>query len=246
LRTAIAHGLSSGVVVNESSIYDLIDRYEVMLFDAYDVLIDAQGACPGAEALICELNFRAKPYFVLTNDASRLPESWADVFQGLGLSIPAERIITSGQLLKDYFSTHGLVETRCAVLGTKDSLRYVELAGGRISSCKGPFDVLVIADQAGFPFFETIDAVLSALFRKLDLGETVQMILPNPDLVYPKSKGERSGFSPSCRRSQLDESRLHPQSAAPNFFPAIFGAVRFLTSRKDSVLFKFFANMVVE
>ncbi len=50
-----------------------------------------------------------------------------------------------------------------------------------------PFDVLVLADERGFPFFETTDLVLSELFRKLDRGEDVKLLLPNPDAIFPKA-----------------------------------------------------------
>ena len=44
---------------------------------------------------------------------------------------------------------------------------------------------IVIGDQSGFPFLETVNAVMSALFQKLDRREVVHLVLPNPDLIYP-------------------------------------------------------------
>jgi ribonucleotide monophosphatase NagD (HAD superfamily) len=52
------------------------------------------------------------------------------------------------------------------------------------------FDVVVIGDESGFPFLDTVDSVLSGLIRKLDHGEKVHLVLPNPDLIYPKSDWE--------------------------------------------------------
>ena len=49
------------------------------------------------------------------------------------------------------------------------------------------FDVLVIGDEAGFPFLETVDSALSSLFRRLDNGDHVRLVLPNPDLIFPKT-----------------------------------------------------------
>ncbi|MEN8244475.1 MAG: hypothetical protein ABFS43_06195 [Thermodesulfobacteriota bacterium] len=48
------------------------------------------------------------------------------------------------------------------------------------------YDVLVVADEMGFPFLETIEAVFSAICRAVDEGRRVHLILPNPDLIYPK------------------------------------------------------------
>jgi ribonucleotide monophosphatase NagD (HAD superfamily) len=51
------------------------------------------------------------------------------------------------------------------------------------------FDVLVVADESGFPFLETLDATLTSAYRALDCQREVHLVLPNPDLVYPKADG---------------------------------------------------------
>ena len=168
---------------------DLVDHYDAILLDAYGVLVDLSGALPGAVAWVDALNRRGKPYWLASNTAARLPESAARRYQGFGLAIPAERILSSGMLLKPYFAGHGLVGRRIRVLGPEDSRRYVELAGGVVVGPGEAFDALVLADQAGFPFVETVDEVLSALIARLDAGHEVPMILPNPDLVYPTGHG---------------------------------------------------------
>ena len=169
----------------------LIDRHSAILFDAYGVLAGSRHVIPGAAEAIDALNGVGKPYFVLTNDASVLPEKRAARYAEMGLDIAAERIITSGGLLAAHFAERGLAGARCAVLGTADSAAYVERAGGVPVEPPGAddFDVLVIGDQAGFPFLETADAVLSALFRKIDAGEKIHLVMPNPDLIYPEGGG---------------------------------------------------------
>jgi glycerol-1-phosphatase len=173
--------------LQEITIETLIDRYEVLLLDAYGVLVHSAGPIAGAVDLVAKLNRAAKPYFILTNDASRLPTTTAEKFQSMGLAIGADRIITSGSLLKEYFTRNRLTGFRCTVLGPEDSIRYVELAGGVVVPLEEAFDVLVIGDESGFPFLETVDNVLTQLIRKLDHGENVHLVLPNPDLIYPKS-----------------------------------------------------------
>jgi ribonucleotide monophosphatase NagD (HAD superfamily) len=49
---------------------------------------------------------------------------------------------------------------------------------------------VIICDDAGYPFLEICDAVLSALFRNFDRGRAVRLVLPNPDVIYPKGAGE--------------------------------------------------------
>ena len=160
-----------------------------MLFDAYGVLSYSVGALPGAVELIDRLNRMGKPYYVLTNDASALPETRAARYQKVGLNVDAERIITSGSLLTGFFAEHGLSGARCAVLGTEDSAEYVRLAGGEVAPAADGFDVVVVGDQAGFPFVRGVNNVLSELFRMIDAGEAPILVLPNPDLVYPSDDG---------------------------------------------------------
>lgn len=167
----------------------LIDRFEVLLFDSDGVLIRGPAAIPGAPEAIERLNSLSKPYFVLTNDASALPEVRAARYHELGLAIAACRILTAGSLLSPYFSDQGLTGSRCVVLGTEDSVKYVQWAGGQVVSFHDDFDVLVIGDQLGFPFLEATSMVLSNLFVKIDQGTTPHLALPNPDVIYPEGDG---------------------------------------------------------
>ena len=167
----------------------LIVLYEVILFDAYGVLMHSTGALPGAVDLVDKLNTIKKPYFILTNDASSLPSTSAARFRSFGLKIEEDRIITSGSLLKDYFNAHQLVGADCVVLGPTDSRRYLEIAGGNIVSAADPFDVLVIGDEDGIQFLEEIDKVLTNLFHAFDRGKKVHLVLPNPDLIYTTAGG---------------------------------------------------------
>lgn len=175
------------VGIEKISVDKLMAKYPVLLLDAYGVLVHAKGALPGAVELIDALNHQKKPYYILTNDASRLPASSAERFQNFGLAIEAGKIITSGSLLTAYFARHQLKEKPCAVLGPQDSTRYVELAGGLVVDPADPFEVLVIGDESGYPFLETVDTVLSGLFNTFDDGAAVHLVLPNPDLIYPKA-----------------------------------------------------------
>ena len=170
--------------LQEITVDELLDRYSVILLDSYGVLIHSSGTLPGARELISKLNKIEKPYYILTNDASTLPTTRAKKYQGLGLNIGQDSIIASGSLLNGYFESHSLSGVRCVVLGTEDSVRFVESAGGEVVPLTGAFDALVIGDQTGYPLLDTVNAAISALFRKLDRGEQVHLVLPNPDLIY--------------------------------------------------------------
>lgn len=168
---------------------ELIDKFEALLFDSDGVLARWPGAVPGAPEAIDRLNSLNKTYFVLTNDASALPETRAARYRELGLDIDAGRIITAGSLMTGHFSELGIAGSRCVVLGTEDSADYVRAAGGLVVSFEDNFDVLVIGDQLGFPFLEATGTVLTNLFRQMDRGETSHLVLPNPDVIYPEGDG---------------------------------------------------------
>ena len=173
--------------INKITIETLIEKYTVLLLDAYGVLVHTTGALSGASALIEELNRIGKPYYVVTNDASKLPETMARRYRSFNLDIEPGRIITSGTLLKDYFRQYRLAGARCIVLGPDDCIQYVRLAGGQVVAHHLAFDVLVIGDESGYPFLETLDTVMTGLFDRLDHGDDVHLVLPNPDLIYPKA-----------------------------------------------------------
>ncbi len=171
------------------TINDLIARYDALLLDAYGVLVTLDGPLPGAKALIDRLNRLGKPYWLVSNTAARLPEHAAARYRGFGLDLQADRILTAGMLLDRHFRTYGLAGRACLVLGPEDSRVYVERAGGRPVSPGEDFELVVIADQAGYPLLETLDWLISALLAKIENGVQVPLILPNPDLIYPTHQG---------------------------------------------------------
>lgn len=178
------------------AISELIDTFDGVLLDAYGVLVDARGALPGARALIDELNRRDRPFMVVTNDASRSADTYVQRFTGLGLAIPAERIATSGSLLPGYFRERGLGGARTCVLGTPDSVAFVVAGGGvPIEPAAGmELDALAVCDDAGTPFLHGIELATSAVIRAVEAGRRPALVVPNPDLVYPKG-GRELGFT---------------------------------------------------
>jgi HAD superfamily hydrolase (TIGR01450 family) len=176
--------------IPRTSIEALMQRYDALLFDAYGVLVHATGALPGARETIARLNRTGKPYAILTNDASKVPETAAPRYQGFGLDVPVDRILSSGLLLRDYFERHELHGSHCAVLGTADSKQFVERAGGSVVPTDSDFDVLVAADENGYEFVAQVDAAITSLFRSIERGKAVRLVLPNPDLIFPH--GENS------------------------------------------------------
>lgn len=127
-------------VVPTIDIDTLIERYDTLLFDAYGVLVHREGPLPGAVALLNHLSAVRKSFFVVTNSAARLPEQAAERYQGFGLAVRADQIISSGSLIANCIHDLRLVGARCAVLGPKDSGTYVARGGGRPVSPFEDFD----------------------------------------------------------------------------------------------------------
>lgn len=166
----------------------LVDLYDYFLLDAYGVLVHHTGAIHGAAELLDVIRYAKKEFLVVTNDASRLPETAAERFKKYGLQVEADQVLTSGSLLTPFFASRGLAGARCMVLGPEDSFEYVRQAGGDPipPSLDASFDAVVVCDDAGYPFLETMDMLLSNLCRHYDRGESPVLILPNPDVIYPK------------------------------------------------------------
>ncbi|HKJ95214.1 MAG TPA: HAD hydrolase-like protein [Gammaproteobacteria bacterium] len=183
----------------------VLDRYEALLLDAYGVLVTGGGALPGAAAFIARLEHTGHPYFIVTNDASRLPGTVAARFSRLGLSIPEERIVTSGSLIGPHFHSRGLSGMRCAVMGPTDSAAYVRLAGGEVVPVSEDFEVLVVCDERGTDFIADVNAALSSACRRIDRGDDVHLVLPNPDLIYPHGDG-RYAFTAGTIALMLEEA----------------------------------------
>ncbi|MCP4448852.1 MAG: HAD hydrolase-like protein [Myxococcales bacterium] len=171
----------------------LLERYDYFLLDAYGVLVHTSGAMGGAADFLKAILDAGKGFKVVTNDASRLPSTAASFYQGYGLGVEPEQVLTSGQLLKPFFKTTGLVGARCMVLGPEDSFTYVRQAGGEPiePDADTKMDALILCADAGYPFLKTMDAILSNLCRHFDRGEIPKLIVPNPDVIYPSGE---SGF----------------------------------------------------
>ncbi len=197
----------------------LLDRYDGVLLDAYGVLNDARGALPHARELIAALHARGQRFAIVTNDASRSPATLAARFAGMGMAIAPAQIVTSGQLIAAHLRAQGLgAGHRCLVLGTDDSRAYVAAADVEVVDLedRAPIDAIAVCDDAGFPFLAGIEAALSAAVRALDAGRPLALVLPNPDLVYPKGPGE-FGFTAGAMALLIETALVRRHPAAPRF-----------------------------
>lgn len=192
-----------------SSISALRERYNGFLLDAYGVLLDKQQALPGAAALIASLTQDQVPWLVVTNSASRLPETLSAEFAAVGLEVPPEHILTSGSLLADAERAAMLQGRTAVVLGTAESVIYAERAGASVVPLSEDVDAdaIIIADQKDVRWPDHMDQALSLMVRRLDAGRPLHLLLCNPDLIYPVRPG-RVAFTAGGLAAML-EAVLH-------------------------------------
>jgi HAD superfamily hydrolase (TIGR01450 family) len=172
----------------------IIDRYEVIFFDAFGVLKTHSGLVPGIERTFEYLDSKKKEYYIVTNDASRSPVELAQSYHNKGLhAITSNRIISSGQLTKEYLELKvdgGYV----AYLGTDESAHYIESAGLKTlpvrdvnSSNIDKVNALIFMDDEGFNWFEDLNKTVNLLRKR-----TIPAIVANTDYAYPVSKSDVS------------------------------------------------------
>jgi len=175
-----------------TSIKMLIECYDALLIDAYGVLVTGRGPLQGAAPFIELLRSQQKSFSIVTNDASRLPETCAQRYQSLGIHIEAHEVLTSGSMITEIFQEEGLEGTKTMVLGTEDTRTYVTAGGGKLLELRPDAepDAVVVADEGGYNFLQSVEAVLSALCKAIDTGKSPKLYVANPDIIYPKREGE--------------------------------------------------------
>lgn len=176
------------------SVKQLLDRYDGFLLDAYGVLVDASSTLPGAEEFLQELRHRGKAFRIVSNDGSTTPEAKAERWAGRGLTVEPERYLTPWHVLASDLSPVEVASRSGYVIGTKLSEEMHHRAGGRACSEGELPDAIFLADELTEPLLARCDRALSLCVRRYEKqGALPDLVLVNPDLVYPT--GEGYGFT---------------------------------------------------
>jgi len=166
----------------------LFDHYDAIAFDSYGVLVDGIDPLPGAIGFTERLIAAGKPWVLATNDASRLNGSRLEVMQGQGFGIEGDQVISAGSLLRRFFEERGVTGTRCIATGHGDAVEFVRLGGCEPVGLTADDDVstsLAIAGITGYDWFEATRDMLSLIIRRMDAGNPLHLVVPNPDVLYP-------------------------------------------------------------
>ncbi len=196
---------------------EILTSYDGFLIDAYGVLVDGSGLRPGAHDFLARLS-KTHPFAIVTNDSSRLPATISSQWAQRGLMVDAAQVVTSGIVLQDYLAKNHQ-GSRALVLGTPDAHEYVKQAGLEIVPHDVEFDVFVLADEMGFDFLPTCNRALTGLIRQLRAGKTAEMLLPNPDIIYP-ADAHSFGFAAGGVAGMFEKALSDLFGAAcPKFVP---------------------------
>ncbi len=170
------------------SIDHLVENYDAIAFDSYGVLVDGIDPLPGAIESTERLTVVGKPWVLATNDASRLTPSRLAAMRGQGFGIEEDQIISAGSLLRRFFEERCIAGTRCIATGHGDAVEFVRLAGCEPVSLTPHDDEsasLAIAGITGYDWFEATSNMLSLIIRRMDAGNPLHLVVPNPDVLYP-------------------------------------------------------------
>jgi HAD superfamily hydrolase (TIGR01450 family) len=170
----------------------IIDKYEVIFFDAFGVLKNYKGLLPGIESTFAYIESQKKEYYIVTNDASRSPAQLADSYHRMGLAAAsADRIISSGMLAKEYLDLK-VHEGIVAYLGTENSAHYLDSSGlhtlpiSQIDSTNiERVTALVFLDDEGFDWARDLNIVVNLLRKR-----PIPVIVANTDYAYPVNKND--------------------------------------------------------
>ena len=174
-------------MLNTVDFISVIKEYKIIFFDAYGVVRNYNGVVPGIDKTFRWLQNNEKPYYIVTNDASRSPELLAASYHRSGLHyITSDKIISSGMLAKEFLDLKvkdGIV----AYLGTENSAHYIEHPGLQaLPLCDlddndmAMVNALVLLDDEGFDWFDGLNRAVNLLRRR-----PIPAILANADGAYP-------------------------------------------------------------
>ncbi|OGC04314.1 hypothetical protein A2276_06920 [candidate division WOR-1 bacterium RIFOXYA12_FULL_43_27] len=176
----------------------IISRHDVFLVDNYGVLKTASGPIAGTNKIIRAIQDQGKRAILLSNTASESPRHIQQDLETKGVYLEEKDIVTSGMVLKPYFSQHGLVGKRIFNLGNDGGAEYIRNAGGSVLSREAVLadkklaEVVVVtrhkltAESANL----IPAALIEAAINILRYGPEVQGIIANPDKTVPLNNAE--------------------------------------------------------
>lgn len=194
--------------MRETTVNHLLERYDGFLLDAYGVLVNSRETLPGAHEFLCELTRRGKTFRVVSNDGSTTPEAKVQRWRGRGLEVPAAFLVTPWSVLGSDFSPLPVQGRKGFVIGTPLSQEMFRRAGGVPVTGDELPELLILADELTEPFMARCDLGLTLVARAHQKGRKVDLVLVNPDMIYPTDVGFGFTAGAICRMFEAGLERL--------------------------------------
>lgn len=202
-------------------LYELKDRFDVFVFDAYGVLNVGAQPIPGALACVEALRAAGKTCVVATNAASLDAQAAHAKFSKLGFHFPHSHIASSRQAAEEAIAPLAQAQT-IAVLGLD-----AEEAGALPFPALYPGDDEEMLDRAGaFLFLSNLrwSAERQAKLEQSLRRKSRPVIIGNPDIIAPQEIGMSTepGYF-GYRLASLGLGTVHFHGKP---FPSIYDLVR--------------------
>lgn len=186
----------------------LVESFDAVAFDSYGVLVDGVDPLPGAIEMIDRLNAAKKPWVLATNDASRLTGPRVERMRNQGFDIHVDQVVSAGSLLRRYFEEQGIVGEQCIATGYGDAVEFVRLGGCEPVALSADDTVsasLALAGITGYDWGEATSEMLTLITRRMDAGNPIRLVVPNPDVLYPDG-GDRYAIGPGGLAEMIESA----------------------------------------
>lgn len=151
------------------------------VIDMDGVLYRGDAILPHVNDFIDALEARPVPYVMCTNNSTRTPQEYTDRLAEMGLTVPADRVVTSGIATRSWLDAHYPAGTRIYVVGAEALFNVVY---GDAKYEKAGVDAEVVVTGADFDLtFEKMRVATLAIRRG------AAWVATNPDTTFPTEEG---------------------------------------------------------
>ena len=159
----------------------LLERVRGIAFDMDGVLYRGEQPLPAAAELVAELEKRGIGFVMVTNNATKTPEEYAAKLARMGMTVPAERIVTSAIATRDWMRQRYEPGTTVYVLGMAALQQAIYDGGYFVPAGR---DAQVVVNGADFTLtYEKLKIATLAIRAGAD------WIATNADRTFPSEEG---------------------------------------------------------
>jgi glycerol-1-phosphatase len=188
LDARLGRGLMERVLFAE-----LIEKFDLILFDAYGVLNRGSAPIAGAVQAIDGCRQLKTDFLLVSNNASERPQGVLQKLQKMGFSINIDQVITSGMAVETFINSSPYRNQPYLLIGTNDSANdyapdpkrlLLNPPGGPIQTAIKPAYVLICSNRDYYGKIQ--QEVVEGWLAK----EPLPLLVANPDMVVQDDQRE--------------------------------------------------------